>query len=325
MKKVALITGITGQDGSYLAEYLLKKGYEVHGTIRRSSIENKSKLVNLSMILDDIYLHSCPLDNHLAIYKLMLQIQPDECYHLAASSFVSYSFEDEASIINTNFTSTHYILSSLKEVCPNCRLYFAGSSEIFGNPYITPQNETTIFNPRSMYGISKLASYHVVKNYRERYGVYACVGFTYNHESPRRGYAFVTRKITSGVAKIALNLADKIELGNIDAIRDWGYAPEYVEAMWKMLNNRNGPKDYIIASGKPHTVRELLEKAFSIIGRDYKDYIEINKNFFRPGEETPLVGDASSIYHDLGWKCNTGFDDIIEEMVMNDINLLKKR
>lgn len=323
MKK-ALITGINGQDGSYLAELLLKKGYEVHGVVKRSSIENTTKMVNLQHILHKIKLHTCSLDNQLSIYKLFILIKPDECYHLAASSFVSYSFEDEMSIISSNFTSTHYILSSIKEICPKCRMYFAGSSEIFGSPYNVPQNEDTKFNPRSMYGISKLASYHVVKNYREHHGIYSCTGFTYNHESPRRGHAFVTRKITSGVAKIYLGLVKNIVLGNIDAQRDWGYAPEYVEAMWRMLNNSKGPKDYIIATGVSHTVRDLLQIAFSSVGLDYQKYVDINAEFFRPGEQIPLVGDASKIYEDLEWRSTTGFEDIIQEMVSEDVKLLKK-
>lgn len=323
MKK-ALITGINGQDGSYLAELLLEKGYEVHGVVRRSSIENTTKMVNIQHILHKIKLHTCSLDNQLSIYKLISMIQPDECYHLAASSFVSYSFEDEVSIISANFTSTHYILSSIKETCPQCRMYFAGSSEIIGSPDGAPQSEDTKFNPRSMYGISKLASYHVVKNYRDHHGIYACTGFTYNHESPRRGHAFVTRKITSGVAQIYLGAEKNIVLGNIDAVRDWGYAPEYVEAMWRMLNNPKGAKDYIIATGTPHTVRDLLQSAFSSVGLDYHKYVEINTEFFRPGEQTPLVGDASKIYEDLGWHSETKFEDIIQEMVSEDVKLLKK-
>ncbi|HEY3389018.1 MAG TPA: GDP-mannose 4,6-dehydratase [Prolixibacteraceae bacterium] len=321
MRKV-LITGINGQDGSYLAEFLLEQGYEVHGAIRRSSIENITKMDNLKNIMHRIKLHACSLDNHLSVYKLLDSVQPDECYHLAASSFVSYSFEDEVSIISTNFTSTHYILSSIKELCPECRVYFAGSSEIFGNAQQTPQNEETRFNPRSMYGISKLASYHVIKNYREQHGLYACTGFTYNHESPRRGHAFVTRKITSGVAKIYLGLEEKIELGNIDAIRDWGYAPEYIVAMWKMLNNPHGPKDYVIATGIPHTVRDLLKVAFQVVDLDYQQFIKINCDFFRPGEQIQLLGDASNIFTDIGWSCKTKFEDMIAEMVKNDLHLL---
>ncbi|QDR82041.1 GDP-mannose 4,6-dehydratase [Sporomusa termitida] len=318
MKKV-LITGITGQDGSYLAALLLGKGYEVHGAVRRASMENTVKLQNIQSIADKINLHACSLDNHLSVYKLIAAIRPDECYHLAASSFVSYSFEDEASILAANFTSTHYLLSSIKELCPSCRVYFAGSSEIFGNAEESPQTETTKFNPRSMYGISKLASHHVVKNYREQYGLYACTGFTYNHESPRRGHAFVTRKITATVAKIFLGIATKIELGNIETIRDWGYAPEYVEAMWRMLHNPQGPKDYVVATGVAHTVSELLATAFSTVGLNYTQYIVINKDFYRPGEQVPLIGNAKSIYTDLGWKHTTLFKDMIVEMVQNDI------
>lgn len=319
----ALITGINGQDGSYLAELLLSKGYEVHGVVRRSSIENVNKMNNLNTIVNKIKLHTCPLDNHLAVYKLISAVQPDECYHLSAASFVSYSFEDEASIISTNFTSTHYLLSSIKELSPACKVYFAGSSEMFGNAEHFPQNEDTKFNPRSIYGISKLASYHVVKEYREHHGIYSCTGLTYNHESPRRNHAFVTRKITSGVAKICLKMADKIELGNIEAVRDWGYAPEYVEAMWLMLNNPHGPRDYVIATGVAHTIKELLQTAFAAGGLDYEDYIAINKNFFRPSEQVPLVGNPAKIYQDLGWQSTVKFERIIEEMVLNDLNLYK--
>ena len=253
----ALITGINGQDGSYLAELLLSKGYEVHGTIRRSSLESREKLTNILPIENKIILHPVMLDNHLSVYKLIQAVRPDECYHLAASSFVSYSFEDETSIIETNFNSTHYLLSCLRELTPDCRFYFAGSSEMIGNAVSAPQDETTPFQPRSIYGISKLASYHVVKNYRDHHGMFACTGITYNHESVRRGRAFVTRKVTTEVAKIALGKETYLELGNIDACRDWGYAPEYVEAMWLMLQNPAGPNDYVIATGQLHSVREL--------------------------------------------------------------------
>ncbi len=322
MKK-ALITGINGQDGSYLAELLLEKGYEVHGVIRQSSIENQQKISFLKNNFNQLKLHVCSLNNHLSIYKLIDTVKPDECYHLAAASFVSYSFEDEASILATNLNPTHFFLSSIKELVPKCKFYFAGSSEMFGNIDVVPQQETTRFNPRSIYGISKLASHYVVKNYREHHELYACTGFCYNHESPRRNHAFVTRKITSGTAKIYLNQENKIQLGNIDAIRDWGYAPEYVEAMWMMLNNPGGPKDYIIATGIPHTVRDLLDIAFSLVNLDYTKYVEINNNFFRPGEQIPLLGDASNIFKDLGWQSKTKFETIIEEMLLNDINLLK--
>lgn len=324
MKK-ALITGINGQDGSYLADLLLDKGYEVHGTIRRSSIENSNKILNLDHIIDKIKIYTCSLDDHLSVYKLIAQIKPDECYHLAASSFVSYSFDDETSIIANNFNSTHYLLSSLKENAPSCKFYFAGSSEMFGQPDIYPQNEETKFNPRSIYGISKLSSYFVVKNYRDHHGLYACTGISYNHESPRRNSSFVTKKITEGVAKIHLGLEKKIELGNIDAARDWGYAPEYVQAMWKMLNHSGKPQDYIIATGISHTVREFLEIAFGVVKLNYQDHIKINESFFRPSEKISLLGDSTKIKTELGWSPNKKFADIIVEMVNNDIKLLNGR
>lgn len=312
MKK-ALITGINGQDGSYLAQLLLRKGYQVHGVIRQSSIENHQKLSYLKEISDQLKLHICSLNNHLSIYKLIDAIKPDECYHLAAASFVSYSFEDETSILATNLNPTHYFLSSIKELVPHCRFYFAGSSEIFGNAETAPQTESTRFNPRSIYGISKLASHYVVKNYREYHGLYACTGLCYNHESPRRNPAFVSRKITSAVAKIYLKLENKIQLGNIDAIRDWGYAPEYAEAMWLMLNNPLEATDYVIATGIPHTVRDLLTIAFSSVDLDYTKYLEINSKFFRPGEAVPLLGNASKIYENLGWRAKTSLEEIIRD------------
>jgi hypothetical protein len=323
MKK-ALITGVNGQDGSYLAEYLLHKGYEVYGVVRRSSIENAEKMRNLLAVRDSIHMIPCSLENALSVYKLFVAVQPDECYHLAASSFVSYALEDDLSIMTNNFTTTHNILSSIVEVCPSCRMYFAGSSEIFGNAKETPQNEETAYNPRSVYGISKMAAHSLIKNYRERYGIYACTGFTYNHESPRRGYAFVTRKITSFVAEVVLGAEKKLELGNIDAMRDWGYAAEYVEAMYKMLQ-QSKPKDYIIATGSLHSVRELLEIAFGKVGLDYQDYIHINEEFLRPEVGAPLVGDPSAIHRDLGWKAIKGIREIINDMVEADILTLQDK
>lgn len=322
MYKKAIITGINGQDGSYLAELLISKGYEVYGVVRRSSIENSDKMRNIEHLLDRIHLSTCSLENSLAVYKLFCEVQPDECYHLAASSFVSYSLEDDLSIMMNNFTTTHNILLSIIEACPKCRVYFAGSSEIFGNVALFPQNENTAYNPRSVYGISKLSSHHLIKNYRKQYGIFACTGFTYNHESPRRGYSFVTRKITSTVAAIITGEADHIDLGNVDAVRDWGYAPEYVEAMYLMLNAENA-KDYVIATGKSHTVRDLLKIAFGVVGLEYTKYIKINEKFYRPTESIPLIGDATQIYKDLGWKPRKQFEDIVEEMVKNDISIKK--
>ena len=319
----ALITGINGQDGSYLAELLLSKGYEVHGTIRRSSLESREKMTNILPIENKIILHPVMLDNHLSVYKLIQAVRPDECYHLAASSFVSYSFEDETSIIETNFNSTHYLLSCLRELTPDCRFYFAGSSEMIGNAVSAPQDETTPFQPRSIYGISKLASYHVVKNYRDHHGMFACTGITYNHESVRRGRAFVTRKVTTEVAKIALGKETYLELGNIDACRDWGYAPEYVEAMWLMLQNPAGPNDYVIATGQLHSVRELLQIAFAAVGLEYESDVRLNKELFRPGEKVPLVGNAAKIRRDLGWRPHISFEQMIKDMVRQDLQALR--
>lgn len=321
MKK-ALITGINGQDGSYLAELLLSKGYDVYGVVRRSSIENSSKLDNIKHIRNKITLLTCSLENSLSVYKMFLKIKPDECYHLAASSFVSYSLEDDLSIMTNNFNTTQNILLSILDICPKCHVYFAGSSEIFGNVLKAPQDENTPYNPRSVYGISKLASHCLIKNYRQRYNLFACTGFTYNHESPRRGVSFVTRKITRAVAEIALKRQGYVELGNIEARRDWGYAPEYVKAMYKMLN-ASKPKDYIIATGELHTVRDLLDIAFSYVGLNYKDYVKINKEFIRPDENIPLQGNSELIFNDLKWKHQKSFQNMIFEMVDNDLEILK--
>lgn len=321
-KKKALITGINGQDGSYLAELLLEKGYEVVGTMRRSSIENSNKMSNIRNIADKIKIHTLSLENNLSVYKLFLEEQPDECYHLAAASFVSFSFEDEISTIATNFNTTHYILSTIKELAPQCRLYFAGSSEIFGDVKISPQNETSEFNPRSIYGISKLASHQLIKNYREQNKIFCCTGFTYNHESQRRGLEFVTRKITNGAAKIFLGLTKTLDMGNIDAQRDWGYAPDYVRAMWLMLNDEK-PQDYVIATGELHSVRDVLEIAFGKLGLDYKKHVCIKNDFIRPESQKPLLGDPRKIRNNLQWTTTKSFTEMIEEMVLHDVEILK--
>lgn len=321
MKKT-LITGVNGQDGSYLAELLLSKGYEVHGIVRREAIEDPThRLRNIIHLMGDIKLHVGSVDNHLAVYKIINEVRPQECYHLAASSFVSYSFDDEISVLSNNFNSTHYLLASIKELVPTCRFYFAGSSEMFGEADITPQNESTRFNPRSIYGISKVAGHHLVSNYRRHHGIFACTGILYNHESPRRGYEFVTRKVTSAVAKIHLGKLDHLEIGNIDARRDWGYAPEYVEAMWRMINH-DVPDDYVIASGVAHTVREFLEIAFGIVRLDYRDLVRVNSAYFRPDEAVPLVGDSSKAKRVLGWQPKKRLEDIVSEMVAADIQKL---
>ncbi|NCB77963.1 MAG: SDR family oxidoreductase [Negativicutes bacterium] len=322
MKK-ALITGITGQDGSYLAEFLLDKGYEVHGIVRRSSFEDENKLNNIKNIRNEIELHVFGLEDQLNLYRLIQKLVPDECYHLAASSFVSYDFNDEASIFETNFNATHRLLASIKEASPQCRFFLAGSSEMFGDADSFPQEENHRFCPRSIYGVSKVAAHHVLSNYRRHYGLYACTGITYNHESPRRGSMFLSKKITSGVARIYTGLQKKLELGNLDACRDWGYAPDYVEAMWLMLNKKNQPEDYVIATGELHSVRDMLSIAFGALDMDYKQYVTVNKQFVRPAEAVALVGNARKIYEELGWKPRKKFADIIRDMVMYDLKCLR--
>lgn len=323
--KRALITGISGQDGSYLAELLLKKGYEVHGIVMRSELENPDRsLHNLKGILDRITLHPASIEAFPSMFQIVQRVQPDECYHLAASSFVSYSFDDEFAIFNSNVNGTHYILSIIKEIVPSCKFYFAGSSEMFGRAAGFPQNETTIFRPRSAYGITKATGYYLTYNYRDNYGLFACNGILYNHESPRRGHEFVTRKIVRGAVQIRKGLAQELVLGNLDAKRDWGYAPDYVKAMWLMLQ-QDHPDDYVIATGKLHSVRELCEVAFSYLGLNYEDYVKVDPKFFRPTEEIPLVGDASKAQEKLNWKPGKAFREMIEEMVEFDLVDMKDR
>lgn len=319
--KKALITGIAGQDGSYLAEFLLSEGYEVHGIVRRIAIEDtEHKLKNLTHLLDRIHLHVASLDNVLSMIKIIKDLVPDECYHLAASSFVSYSFEDEISILNNNVNNTHYLLAAIREFAPDCRVYFAGTSEMFGTVLHAPQNEDTPFNPRSIYGISKMASYHLLKNYREQYGMFACSGILYNHESPRRGYEFVTRKIVSSAVKIKRGLQQKLTLGNLDARRDWGFAPDYVRAMWLMLQAK-APDDYVVATGEMHTVREFVETTFSCLGLDYREYVVVDPQFYRPTEKVELCGNPGKIEKKLGWARSKSFVEIIELMVENEMRL----
>jgi GDPmannose 4,6-dehydratase len=322
--KRALITGINGQDGSYLAELLLARGYEVHGMVRRDALEDPAhRLVNIAGVQKDIRLHVGSLDNHLSIYKIVAAVRPDECYHLASSSFVSYSFEDESSIVANNFNATHSLLSSLKELAPDCRVYFAGSSEMFGDAKASPQNEATPFNPRSVYGISKLAAFHLARNYREHHRMFVAAGILYNHESPRRGHQFVTRKISSTVAKIKLGRAQSLSLGNVDARRDWGYAPDYVKAMHTMLQ-QSAPGDYVVATGVTHSVKDFLRAAFSVVDLDYERYVSVNPEYFRPSETVLLCGDASRARRDLGWAPSKTFEQIVEEMVLADLRLLQR-
>lgn len=320
MKK-ALITGITGQDGSYLAELLLEKGYEVHGIVRRVAIEDpEHRLWRILHLMDRIRLHAASLESLPSIYRVFQAVKPHECYHLAAQSFVVYSFEDEFSTLQANINGTHHVLAALRDCAPDCRFYFAASSEMFGKAEEVPQNEATPFHPRSAYGISKVAGFHLTRNYREAYGVRACSGILYNHESPRRGYEFVSRKITSHAARIKLGLAKELRLGNLEARRDWGHAREYVHAIWMMLQ-QDEPADYVIATGVQHTVQEFAEAAFAHLGLDYRDHVVIDPQFLRPAEVETLLGDASKAKRELGWSCQIKFRELVEEMVEADLRL----
>jgi GDPmannose 4,6-dehydratase len=317
--KRALISGITGQDGSYLAEFLLSKGYEVHGIVRRVAIEDPvHRLFRILPVKDRLHLHAASLESLPSLYRVLHSVRPDECYHLAAQSFVAYSFEDEFSTMNANINGTHHMLAAIRDVVPQCRLYFAASSEMFGNVEQSPQTESTPFHPRSAYGISKVAGYHLTRNYRQAYGLFACNGILYNHESPRRGYEFVTRKITSHAARIRLGLAKEIRLGNLDAKRDWGHAADYVRAMWLMLQ-QNQPDDYIVATGEQHSVREFIEAAFSHVGLDYRQYVKIDPQFQRPADVETLLGDASKAKARLGWTSSHSFQALVHEMVDADL------
>jgi GDPmannose 4,6-dehydratase len=319
VKKKALITGITGQDGSYLAEHLLALGYEVHGLVRRVALEAPERRVErITQILDQVTLHAASLESYPSIFNVVSHHDFDECYHLAAQSFVAESFADGFSTMNTNINGTHYVLAALRELNPNCRFYFAGSSEMFGNVSEVPQKETTLLQPRSPYGISKVAGFHLTRNYREAYGLFGVSGILFNHESPRRGFEFVSRKITSTVARIKLGLASELRLGNLDAKRDWGHAIDYVRAMHMMLQQPQAD-DYVIATGETHSVRELCEVAFAEVELDYKEFVRIDERFYRPAEVDLLVGDASKATRVLGWEPTYTFRELVREMVREDL------
>jgi len=319
MKK-AFITGITGQDGSYLAELLLEKGYKVYGFVRRVALEDEQHRMNRILhILDSIELIPGSMESYPSIYKAISSVKPDEVYHLAAQSFVSYSFQDEFSTLQSNISGTHYLLSAVNDIIPDSKFYFAATSEMFGKVREVPQHEESYFHPRSVYGISKVAGYDLTRNYREAYNIFACNGILYNHESPRRGFEFVTRKITSHAAMIKLGIAEKLVLGNLDAYRDWGHAKDYVKAMWLMLQKKK-PDDYVVCSGETHSVREFCEKAFKVVELDYRDYVMTSEKFFRPAEVDILLGDYSKAEKILGWRPSISFDDLIIEMVENDLH-----
>lgn len=323
-RKKALITGITGQDGSYLAEHLLSLDYEVHGIVRRVALESPHQhLWRLQGCLDKLNLHAGSLESYPSLFHLVQQLKPAECYHLAAQSFVSYAFEDEFSTMNTNLNGTHYLLSAIRHAAPSCRFYFAGSSEMFGKVKSSPQTEDTSFHPRSVYGISKVAGFDLTRNYREAYNLFTCCGILFNHESPRRGREFVTRKITSTAALIKKGKAKELRLGNLDAKRDWGHARDYVEAMHLLLQ-QDSPDDFVIGTGKSHSVRDFLEISFSAIGLNYQDYVVVDEKFFRPAEVEILLADPKKARESLGWEAKTSFHSLVNEMIESDMEKINE-
>jgi GDPmannose 4,6-dehydratase len=324
MKK-ALITGITGQDGSYLAELLLEKGYEVHGILRRTSTFNRQRIdpiyQNKELNQGRFHLHYGDLADSPSLYKLIEQIAPDEIYNLAAQSHVKVSFENPEYTADVVATGTLRLLEANRQTGVMARFYQASSSEMFGKVRETPQTELTPFHPRSPYGVAKVFAHQITVNYRESYGMHASCGILFNHESPRRGENFVTRKITQSVAKIHKGLQDKLGLGNLDAKRDWGYAKEYVEAMWRMLQ-QDEPDDYVIATNETHSVQEFLEIAFKHVGKNYQDYVETSSAYYRPAEVDLLIGDYTKAKTKLGWQPTTTFEGLVKLMVDSDLENL---
>jgi GDPmannose 4,6-dehydratase len=319
--KKAIITGITGQDGSYLAEFLLSKGYEVHGLIRRASTFNTQRIDHLFQDPHDsnarLKLHYADLTDGSRLTLLLDQIQPDEVYHLAAQSHVRVSFDEPEFTGDTTGLGTTRLLEAIRLTAPNCRFYQASSSEMFGaSP--PPQNEQTVFYPRSPYGAAKVYAYWMTRNYREAHGLFASNGILFNHESPRRGPTFVTRKISRAVARISAGLQDKLYLGNLDAVRDWGYAPEYVEAMWLMLQHKE-PLDLVIATGQSNTVKDFVELAFGEVGLDWQKYVELDPRYLRPTEGDSLIGDSSVAQDALNWNHAVRLDDLARLMVAHDL------
>lgn len=342
--KRALITGITGQDGSYLAEFLLEKGYEVHGIVRRIAAEDiNNRLNRINHLRDKIKLHPGNVENYSRVIEILDKVQPDECYHLAAQSFVHESFEDSFSTFMVNIDGTLAILNAIQKRRPKCKLYFAASSEMFGKVLESPQKEKTPFYPRSPYGITKVAGFELTRNFRESYGLFACSGILFNHESPRRGFEFVTRKITSSIAKIKKGQDNILTLGNLEAKRDWGFAGDYVEAMWLMLQQES-PKDYVVSTGETHSIKDFLDLAFDHVNlkyelvdlhnlsedeadkkvnelRNQKDKIFViqHPRYYRPAEVNLLLGDSSKIRAELGWNHKTDLKSLVQMMLDNDL------
>ncbi len=317
----ALITGITGQDGSYLAELLLEKGYRVVGMVRRASTENFERIAH---VRDRIELRQADLLDQLSLIELLRAVKPDEIYNLAAQSFVPTSWQQPVLTAEFDAVGVTRLLEAVRLVLPEARFYQASSSEMFGKVRETPQRETTPFYPRSPYGVAKVYGHFITVNYRESYGLFACSGILFNHEGPRRGREFVTRKVSEGAARVKLGLAQELRLGNLDARRDWGFAGDYVEAMWRMLQQPK-PDDYVVATGESHTVRELVEVAFGCAGLEWKKYVREDPALLRPAEVELLVGDASKARRVLGWAPRVSFPALVEMMVRADLERLERR
>lgn len=316
----ALITGITGQDGSYLAELLLSKGYKVYGIVRRSSSENYDRI---SHIRDRLELLQADLLDQVSLSQALGHANPDEVYNLAAQSFVPTSWAQPTLTAEFTGTGVTRVLEAIRTTAPKARFYQASSSEMFGKVQETPQNEKTRFYPRSPYGVAKVYGHYITVNYRESYGIHAVSGILFNHESPRRGFEFVTRKITNGVARIKLGLDRKLCLGSLESKRDWGFAGDYVKAMWMMVQNKN-PVDYVVATGVARTVREFAKIAFESVGLNYENHVVTDPAFMRPAEVELLLGDPSRVRNELGWKQETSFETMIEEMVQADLKRLNR-
>lgn len=317
--KTALITGITGQDGSYLAEFLLEKGYKVYGMYRRRSVENFDRIQHL---LDSIELIPGDLHDQNSLVNILAEVRPQEVYNLAAQSFVPTSFQQPILTGEVNALGVTRLLEAIRVIDKSIRFYQASTSEMFGHAKEVPQNENTPFYPRSPYGVAKLYAHWITVNYRESYGMFNCSGILFNHESPRRGLEFVTRKIAHGAARIKLGLANELRLGNLDAKRDWGYAGDYVKAMWLMLQ-QDKPDDYVIATGETHSVREFVELAFEYLDLDWRDYVKIDQRFIRPAEVDILVGDASKARKILGWAPTVTFKELVHLMVDAELQHLR--
>jgi GDPmannose 4,6-dehydratase len=320
MTKTAFITGITGQDGSYLAELLLDKGYRVCGMVRRSSTENVERINHLRSRIE---LYQSDLLDQTSIADVLRQTQPDEVYNLAAQSFVATSWNQPVLTAEYTAVGVTRILDAIRQVCPRARFYQASSSEMFGKVHETPQRETTPFHPRSPYGVAKVYGHYITMNYRESYDMFACSGILFNHESPRRGLEFVTRKITHHVAQIKHGLINELRLGNTDAKRDWGYAGDYVQAMWLMLQQET-PDDFVVGTGETHTVQEFVEIAFAHVGLDWRKYVVQDPKFMRPAEVDLLLADPSKAKRILGWKPTVLFEDLVKMMVDSDLDLVRR-